>query len=59
MRRFLFFSFISFLLIGVSLKAQAVKINEVVAANTQYNDEDGDTPRLAGVTEFWIFQCLA
>ena len=36
--------FVLLLLVSNSLAAQPVKINEVVADNSQFNDEDGDSP---------------
>ena len=33
-----------FIFFIVSIQAQTIKINEVVSSNSEYTDEDGDTP---------------
>ena len=33
-----------FIFFIVSIHAQTIKINEVVSSNSEYTDEDGDTP---------------
>lgn len=44
MQRLFLSTFLLFLFTSIPLSAQSLRINEVVASNTEFTDEDGDSP---------------